>query len=87
MDLQGAELLAFEGASDILDKVKVIHLEVGFRQMYEGQVLFWDIDKYLSDRFFEKISIDLGRWPKILPFYRIFKTGPWVTNAIYANKR
>ena len=87
MDLQGAELIALKGASDVLNNVKVIHTEVGFRRMYEEQALFWDIDKYLKNRSFKRMFIDMGRWPNCFILYRLFKTGPWISNAIYAKKQ
>lgn len=85
MDLQGSELMALRGARATLKSVKVIHIEVSFRPMYVGQALFWDIDDYLRPDF-DLAHLDLGRWPKVLPLYRLLKTGPWVVNAIYAQR-
>ncbi len=87
LDLQGVELKVLEAASDVLDNVKVIHLEVAFRQMYEEQCLYWELNRFLCGKSFSLFEMDIGRWPKMLGFYRIFGTGPWVGNAVYINKR
>lgn len=85
MDLQGAEIKALRGAKNTIHAVKIIHLEVGFRRMYIGQPLFWDIDEHLNGDFL-LAELSIRRWPKKLWAYRLFRTGPWVANAIYVNK-
>lgn len=85
LDLQGVELRALRGAKNILNHVKIIHLEVGFRPMYNGQALFWDLQEHLQDRF-KLAHLDMGRWPRLLTLYRLLGTGPWVTNAIYTKR-
>ncbi len=85
MDLQGAELLALQGASNILKDVKIMHLEISFREMYSGQCLYWDLNDFLKKNNFKRVAIDIGRWPKWFFLYKIFKTGPWLGNAIYVN--
>ncbi len=87
MDLQGAELLALKGANKILKDVKIIHLEISFREMYHGQCLYWELDDFLKRNNFKQISIDIGRWPKWFYLYKILKTGPWLGNAIYINEK
>jgi FkbM family methyltransferase len=87
MDLQGAELMVLKGADCILSDVKCIHIEIGFRPMYVGQPLFFEIDRFLKNRGFELIDIDLGRWPRLLRLYKFFHFGPWIGNAIYINKK
>lgn len=86
MDLQGAELKALKGAGPRLAEIKLIHIEVSFRRMYIGQPLFWELDAFLKGTF-QLEHVDLGRWPRCLPLYRMFNTGPWVANAIYVNRR
>ena len=84
MDLQGAEKLAILGMKQYIDQTSILHIEVGFRPIYIGQPLFWDIDLLLRDLGFRLINLDAGRWPTtILSLYKIFKTGPWVANAVY----
>jgi FkbM family methyltransferase len=82
MDLQGAELMALMGGTNALKSTKIVHTEVAFRPMYQDQVLFWELDKHLRSRF-KRAYIEMGRWPYLLPLYRLFRTGPWTVNAIY----
>jgi len=52
MDIQGAELMALEGAGDRLKDVKLIHTEVEFIEIYAGQPLFPQIKDWLQARGF-----------------------------------
>ena len=52
VDVQGAELLVFEGATRLLDDVLVVETEVEFVPLYEGQPLFADIDAFLRSKGF-----------------------------------
>lgn len=57
MDLQGAELIAFQSMGEnLLSTVKVIHTELENNPMYEGQCLFGDVEKYLSERNFTLVA-------------------------------
>ena len=47
MDIQGAELLALKGLGDCLSEVGLIHMEVEFLPIYQGQPLFVDVHDYL----------------------------------------
>lgn len=47
MDAQGAELAILKGAQQLLEQVMIIHTEVEFVPMYEGQPLFADVDAEL----------------------------------------
>jgi FkbM family methyltransferase len=88
MDLQGAEKKALLGLKGKINDVSIIHIEVGFRPVYIGQPLFWEIDKILKSYGFRLISLDAGKWPiKFLWCYKLLKTGPWVANAIYVNNK
>jgi FkbM family methyltransferase len=51
MDLQGAELLALKGLGDHLRNIKYIHTEINHHPIYDGQVLFNEIDNYLINYF------------------------------------
>jgi FkbM family methyltransferase len=51
-DVQGAELMVFEGASRLLDDALVVHAEVEFVELYKGQPLFADIDAHLRSKGF-----------------------------------
>jgi FkbM family methyltransferase len=46
MDIQGAELKALKGLADKSAVTKIVHLEVEFIEIYDGQPLFKDINKY-----------------------------------------
>jgi FkbM family methyltransferase len=48
IDVQGAELLVFKGAKNILKNTKIIMTEVGLKPYYKGHTLKADIDKYLT---------------------------------------
>lgn len=47
MDVQGAELLVLRGLGTLLARVKLIHLEAEFFEIYRGQALFPAIDALL----------------------------------------
>lgn len=51
MDLQGAELLALKGLGNNLHNVKYIHTEACFKEMYDKQSLFPEINNYLCNFF------------------------------------
>lgn len=48
MDIQGAELMALRGATNILPHVDAIQLEVNFDELYEGCPLIYDLDDFLD---------------------------------------
>lgn len=87
LDLQGVELKVLKAANDVLGGVKLVNVEVFFRQMYNDQCLFWELNDFLTKNSFELFNLDIGRWPKLLSFYRLIGKGPWFGNAIYINKR
>lgn len=60
MDLQGAELLALQGLGDYLNDVEVIQTELEINPMYKDQCLFDDVEKYLNNRNFVRISGNTG---------------------------
>ncbi len=47
VDVQGAEMLVFQGGVNMLKDVLVIHTEVEFVELYKGQCLFSDVDPFL----------------------------------------
>jgi FkbM family methyltransferase len=57
LDIQGAELLALEGAAEILDNVDYIYIEVNTKELYENGALLNDIDNYLNKYNFKKQTI------------------------------
>lgn len=54
IDIQGAELLAFQGAPNVLASTDVIISEVNLLEMYEGAPLENDIARFLARYGFEK---------------------------------
>ena len=52
VDVQGAELLVFDGAARILDNALVVHTEVQFVQLYKDTPLFGEIDIHLRSKGF-----------------------------------
>jgi FkbM family methyltransferase len=52
IDVQGAELDVLRGAEQSLRSVRVIETEVEFQELYEGQPVFTDVDRFLRDRGF-----------------------------------
>jgi FkbM family methyltransferase len=52
LDVQGSEGQVLAGARTCLDSVLVVHTEVEFVQIYEGQPTFGDIDETLRSRGF-----------------------------------
>jgi len=56
VDVQGAELLVFEGAQELLKKTRIIMTEVGLKPYYEGHTLKADIDKLLLGLGFKELD-------------------------------
>jgi FkbM family methyltransferase len=52
-DVQGAELMVFEGAARILENALVVHTEVQFVPLYKGVPLFGEIDIHLRSKGFQ----------------------------------
>ena len=57
LDIQGAELKALQGAEETLKRAAVVHCEVEFSPIYEGQPLFPEIQRFLNERGFELIDL------------------------------
>jgi len=55
IDIEGAELLAFEGAAETLPHLKWIYLEINTREMYEGCAMADEVDAYLGERGFARV--------------------------------
>ena len=52
IDIQGATLPALKGLGAMLDRVKYIITEVEYRQVYQGEPVFPDIHKFMTNRGF-----------------------------------
>jgi FkbM family methyltransferase len=72
-DTQGYEHQIFEAGSDTINQTLVLEFEAHFKQMYEDQKLFGDIDLLLRNMNYELIDLtDINRWNENsrLPIYR-----------------
>jgi FkbM family methyltransferase len=67
IDIQGAELQAFAGGERALAEAMVIHTEVEFIEMYEGQPMFSDVDLYLRARGFHFVKYFPAFTPTLKP--------------------
>ena len=56
IDVQGAELMVLQHAHATLERTAVVHCEVEFAPLYEGQPLFRDIDLELTQMGFDFID-------------------------------
>jgi FkbM family methyltransferase len=57
LDIQGAELKALQSAEKTLERTAVVHCEVEFSPIYDGQPLFPEIQRFLNARGFELIDL------------------------------
>ena len=56
IDIQGAELLALQGAADTLKYIEAINTEVNFEELYEGCALIDQLDDFLEQYGFSRIA-------------------------------
>lgn len=73
MDIQGAELFALKGLKSDIEKVKIIHIEVEFFEIYKDQVLFDEIAEFLNSNGFEMLGFS--------------SLGEYAGDAIFINKK
>ena len=60
LDVQGSELSVLKSSTRLLSTTAVIHCEVEFSQIYEGQPLFHHVAGFLDNAGFELIDIIVG---------------------------
>ena len=68
VDVQGADLDVLKGAGDLLNAVSGVLCEVEFIELYSGQPLFGDVDRYLTDQGL--------RFHRFLKTFRLRMKGP-----------
>jgi FkbM family methyltransferase len=56
IDIQGAELLAFKGATHVLKYIDAINTEVNYQELYQGCALIHQLDEFLENHGFERIA-------------------------------
>lgn len=56
MDLQGAELIAFESMGKYADAVSYIHTEVSYKPIYTDQVMFDELHTYLTGKGYTNLN-------------------------------
>ena len=57
LDVQGSELMVLRSGVDCLSRTGVVHCEVEFTPIYEGQPLYPDIQQFLNAQGFELIDL------------------------------
>ena len=55
-DIQGAELMALQGATNSIKYAKALYLEVNEKELYKNCALISDIDKFLDSYNFKRVS-------------------------------
>lgn len=56
IDIQGAELLALQGATNWLQSVELINTEVNYEELYEGCALIDQLDEFLEGHGFQRVA-------------------------------
>lgn len=60
MDVQGAELMVLQGAGRMIDKIKAIWMEVEAVELYKGQPLKTDVEKFMTANDFICVKSTVG---------------------------
>jgi len=64
LDIQGFELNALRHATSVLQRTLVVHCEVSFAEIYQGQDLFSEVEQHLRRSGFELVDLStLCRYP------------------------
>ncbi|NET16857.1 MAG: FkbM family methyltransferase, partial [Okeania sp. SIO1H6] len=57
LDIQGAELLALEGATNLLKYIDAVYTKVNYEELYEGCALAEKIDEFLAQIGFGRVAV------------------------------
>jgi FkbM family methyltransferase len=60
IDVQGAELMVLQGATDTLPRVQFVYTEVSFTPLYEGSCTFGNLYSFLGAHGFRLLSLQEG---------------------------
>jgi FkbM family methyltransferase len=72
MDLQGAELLALKGLGSFINSVEYVHTEISHKEMYTGQVLFNELNTFMTmNNFIIKNPLSLTGWQEDVIYQKI----------------
>ena len=84
MDIQGAELMALEGAGEHLDKIGIIHSEVSFFDIYENQPRFELLKKFLNQKGFDAVEFThFGAYSADCIFINRRLSMPWLRKMTF----
>ena len=64
LDTQGSELFILQGANRTMDHTFGLEVEVEFAQMYKGQPLFADLDKFVRSKGFHLFDLRPFYWKR-----------------------
>jgi FkbM family methyltransferase len=56
LDIQGAELLALEGATQLLNTLDAIYTNVYYQELFKGGALAEQVDQFLTDYQFQRVA-------------------------------
>lgn len=59
IDIQGAEYMALKGFENNLKYFDYLYLEVNEKELYRNCILLPDLDKYLFDKGFKRLELDM----------------------------
>ena len=59
LDIQGAELMALRGATELLPYIKAIYTEVNIKELYAGCVLLPELDVFLGVHGFRRVATSM----------------------------
>lgn len=62
LDIQGAELLALQGAERILPHIKAIYSEVNVKELYANGALMPQLDAWLGERGFQRVAVKMTQF-------------------------
>ncbi len=57
LDIQGAELLALEGATNLLKYIDAVYTKVNYEELYEGCALAEKVDEFLAQTGFGRVAV------------------------------
>ena len=82
LDMQGHELTALKHATTILPTLRVVYLETIFVRGYEGQPLYDEVKKWMTDHGFRLLALDFNEEEALLG-ETLPKGRQWFGNALF----